>query len=76
MAGPQRETIYIPKPKTSHHRWGTRSRTRKLIDERNASIKGEFKYGRTINQIADEYHLSIETIKKLSTLNKKEALMK
>ena len=26
--------------------------------------------GRTINQIADEYHLSIETIKKLSTLNK------
>ncbi len=25
--------------------------------------------GRTINQIADEYHLSIETIKKLSTLN-------
>ncbi|MGE6540834.1 CD3324 family protein [Bacillus luti] len=60
----QEETIYIPKSKTSHQRRGTHSGTRKLIDERNASING-----RTINQIADEYHLSIETIKKLSTLN-------
>ncbi|TYR78865.1 hypothetical protein FZC66_17715 [Priestia megaterium] len=61
----QGETIYIPKPKTSHQRWGTRSGTRKLIDDRNASIKREFKNGRTINQIAYEHHLSIETIKKI-----------
>jgi hypothetical protein len=33
------ETIYIPKPKTSHQRRGTRSGTKKLIDHRNASIK-------------------------------------
>lgn len=33
------ETIYIPKPKTSHQRRGIRSGTRKLIDDRNASIK-------------------------------------
>jgi DNA-binding NarL/FixJ family response regulator len=61
----QGKTIYIPKLETSHQRWGTLSGTRKLIDERNASIKRAFKNGRTIIQIADEYHLSIETIKKI-----------
>lgn len=35
----QEETIYIPKSKTSHQRGGTHSGTRKLIDERNTSIK-------------------------------------
>ncbi|MGM7721473.1 CD3324 family protein [Metabacillus sp. Hm71] len=61
----QGETIYIPKPKVSYQRWGTRSGSRKLIDDRNASIKSAFKNGRTVDQLADEYHLSIETIKKI-----------
>lgn len=61
----QGETIYIPKPESSHQKWGTRSGTRKWIDDRNASIKRAFKKGRTIDQLAEEYHLSIETIKKI-----------
>jgi Mor family transcriptional regulator len=61
----QGETIYVPKPKTAYQKWGTRSGGRKLIDDRNNLIKRAFKNGRTIQQLADEYYLSIETIKKI-----------
>jgi len=61
----QGETLYIPKQEKTYHKWGSRSGGRKLIDERNASIKRAFKSGSSINQLADEYFLSIETIKKI-----------
>ena len=61
----QGETIYIPKPETAYQKWGTRSGGRKLIDDRNTAIKSAFKSGRTINELAEEYFLSIETIKKI-----------
>ncbi|MGE7662247.1 CD3324 family protein [Peribacillus sp. NPDC097197] len=61
----QGETIYIPKPDQTHHKWGTRSGSRKLIDERNASIKYAFKTGTSIHQLAEEHFLSTETIKKI-----------
>lgn len=61
----QGETIYIPKLATTHQKWGTRSGTRKLIDERNISMKIAFQNGASIDQLASEYHLSIETIKKI-----------
>lgn len=61
----QGETIYIPKTKNSYQGWGTRSGGRKIIDERNATIKNAFNEGNSINQLAEEHHLSIETIKKI-----------
>ena len=61
----QGETIYIPKTNTTHQKWGVRSGTRKMIDERNLAIKMAFEKNRTIEQLADDYHLSIETIKKI-----------
>ncbi|WP_044639968.1 CD3324 family protein [Risungbinella massiliensis] len=61
----QGETIYIPKPKNSHKNWGTCSGTRKWIHDRNTTIKNAFKNGKTIDQLANEYYLSIETIKKI-----------
>lgn len=61
----QGETIYIPKPRNNHQKWGTQSGGRKYIDQRNAMIKKAFKNGTTIDQLADEYFLSIETIKKI-----------
>ncbi|GLB58713.1 hypothetical protein NCCP133_08460 [Cytobacillus sp. NCCP-133] len=61
----QGETIYIPKPENAHRKWGTRSGARKTLDERNQSIKDSFKSGKTISQLAEEYYLSIETIKKI-----------
>ncbi|ASB90890.1 CD3324 family protein [Bacillus sonorensis] len=61
----QGETIYIPKPVSAHQKWGARSGARKLIDDRNALMKKAFKNGRTIDQLADDHHLSVETVKKI-----------
>ncbi|MEH7402448.1 CD3324 family protein [Gottfriedia acidiceleris] len=61
----QGETLYIPKSEKIHKKWGSRSGTRKLIDNRNKAIKEAFKNGQSIEQLAKEYFLSIETIKKI-----------
>lgn len=61
----QGQTIYIPKPETTYQKWGTCSGGRKLIDDRNTSIKSAFKSGSTIHQLAEEHCLAIETIKKI-----------
>jgi Mor family transcriptional regulator len=61
----QGETIYIPKPETTYRKWGTLSGGRKLLDKRNANIKSAFISGTSIQDLADEYFLSIETIKKI-----------
>ncbi|GGH81230.1 Mor family transcriptional regulator [Pullulanibacillus pueri] len=61
----QGETIYIPKPVTSYHKWGTYSGGRRAIDKRNATIKSAFKEGQSIEQLAQEHFLSIESIKKI-----------
>ncbi|MFB6469087.1 CD3324 family protein [Cytobacillus sp. Hz8] len=61
----QGEMIYIPKPEPARKKWGTRSGIRKQIDERNSVMKRAFKNGRTIDQLAEEYYLSVETIKKI-----------
>ncbi|OZI11805.1 hypothetical protein CEW92_09760 [Bacillaceae bacterium SAS-127] len=61
----QGETIYIPKQKKSYEPWGTRSGSRKTLDNRNSSIQQAFKNGQTIAQLAEDYFLSVETIKKI-----------
>jgi len=61
----QGEIIYIPKPESAHQKWGTCSGGRKLIDDRNTSIRSAFKNGTTIRQLGEEYYLSTETIKKI-----------
>lgn len=61
----QGETLYIPKPETTHQKWGVRSGGRQLIDDRNQTIRSSFRNGRKIHQLAEEYCLSMETIKKI-----------
>jgi Mor family transcriptional regulator len=61
----QGETIYIPKPKSTYQKWGTRSGGRKKVEERNISIRAAFRSGMRIDELADHYFLSIETIKKI-----------
>lgn len=63
-------TIYIPKPEGSHQKWGTRSGTRKSIAERNDRIKQDFRNGMSIAELADEYYLSTDSIKKIVYNNK------
>nr|WP_277987892.1 CD3324 family protein [Metabacillus sp. cB07] len=61
----QGESIYIPRPESSRQKWGSCSGSRKWIDERNDSIRTSFRSGSTIQELANEYFLSTETIKKI-----------
>lgn len=61
----QGETIYIPKPDRNYKKWGTLSGERQRIDDRNYSIKQAYKRGNSMDQLAEEYFLSVETIKKI-----------
>jgi Mor family transcriptional regulator len=61
----QGETIYIPKPELSYRKWGTSSGGRTRLDKRNANITSAFLSGKCIQDLADEYFLSTETIKKI-----------
>ncbi|MDN4524592.1 CD3324 family protein [Fictibacillus fluitans] len=61
----QGETLYIPKQENEYRQWGVTSGGRRLLDERNAGMKAAFHNGSSIEQLAREYHLSTETIKKI-----------
>jgi Mor family transcriptional regulator len=57
--------IYIPKPRNLHKKWGEASGTREFIHQRNKEIKDKFQNSSCIEQLAQEYYLSIETIKRI-----------
>lgn len=57
--------IYIPKPKNLHKKWGEVSGSKELIQHRNKEIKDKFLNFNCIEQLAQEYCLSIETIKRI-----------
>ncbi|WP_214483658.1 CD3324 family protein [Bacillus sp. SM2101] len=61
----QGETIYIPKTKNNFQKWGACSGGRQKINERNTSMKNDFKNGKTVYQLAEQYFLSTETVKKI-----------
>ncbi|WP_394232007.1 CD3324 family protein [Niallia oryzisoli] len=67
----QGAALYIPRPETEYLKWGTSSGTRRLLDSRNTAIRQSFSSGSSIEQLANEYHLSAETIKKIVYSNKK-----
>ncbi|MED4225007.1 CD3324 family protein [Neobacillus cucumis] len=62
----QGETLYIPKPETERRKWGTSSGGRRMLDRRNEAIRNSFMNGSSIQQLAEEYYLSTETIKKIA----------
>lgn len=65
----QGETLYIPKKE--YREWGTLSGGRRKLDRRNAAIRDAFRSGCSIQQLAEEYYLSTETIKKIVYSNKR-----
>ncbi|MBQ3514059.1 MAG: hypothetical protein IJA32_09735 [Lachnospiraceae bacterium] len=58
------EAIYIPK-KEEKRKWGEGSGARKYYEERNKKICAEYKAGKTVDELAKEYHLSIESIRRI-----------
>ena len=61
----QGDLIYIPKPENKRVQWGVLSGERLRLQKRNEHIKMLFQEGTPIQSLAEQYHLSIETIKKI-----------
>lgn len=61
----QGDLIYIPKPEAKRIKWGVLTGERQRLQERNEQIKTYFRKGVPLPELAEQYHLSIETIKKI-----------
>jgi len=58
------EAIYIPQV-TERQKWGEGSGARRYYDERNQKICEQHEAGASMEEIADIFNLSIETIRKI-----------
>lgn len=56
--------IYVPET-TAKRSWGETSGYKRYLAERNQEIKEKFISGFTVKNLADEYNLSVESIKKI-----------
>ncbi len=63
------EALYIPKYK-ARKKWGEGSGAKAFYDKRNEEIRIRFANKVAIDLLADEYNLSVETIKKIVYNNK------
>ncbi len=57
--------IYIPPVDSSRKKWGSRSGAREMFDARNNEIRRKKIAGFTVSQLADEYHLSEDMIRRI-----------
>ncbi|TCZ75792.1 hypothetical protein E0485_15540 [Paenibacillus albiflavus] len=63
--------VYIPKPEELHRKWGEKSGNRLYLNDRNQDIRRQFTAGATIEQLAEQFHLSFDSIKRI-VYSKKE----
>jgi ribosome-interacting GTPase 1 len=71
----QGEYVYIPSQQSTRKKWGEKSGNRDYIQSRNEEIRNKHKNEYTIENLAEEFFLSIDSIKKIIyTKNKQEKL--
>ena len=58
------ETLYFPKDR-ARKKWGEDSGARRFFQQRNAEIRQKYLQKTSIERLADEYCLSIETVRKI-----------
>lgn len=68
------KVIYIPTGDTKRT-WGETSGYKRYIAQRNRDIKAKFKSGADIETLAEEYYLSVESIKKIVYSKKEICIM-
>lgn len=59
------EFLYIPKKPNNHKAWGENSGIKKILKIRNAEIYKKYLIGVTINELAKEYYLSENSIRRI-----------
>lgn len=57
-------TLYIPKQR-ERKKWGESSGTREYYQQRNDEIRTKYAICKSVNLLADEYNLTIESIRKI-----------
>ncbi len=57
--------LYIPTPQGTRRAWGEVSGSREDLARRNEQIRQQFAQGQTIEALADDYYLSVYTIRKI-----------
>lgn len=63
--------VYIPQIDDKHKEWGELSGIKTEICTRNSEIRQKFLLGLTISELALEYCLAVETIKRIVYTKKK-----
>ncbi len=58
------ELIYIPNTRVSKG-WGEKSGSRNYFDERNLKIRMQYHKGNSIEQLAQQYGLAYDTVRKI-----------
>lgn len=60
------ESLYIPKVETkSKKSWGETSGSRAYYKQRNEKIREKYRNGKKISDLAEEYSLSVDSIRKI-----------
>jgi Mor family transcriptional regulator len=61
----QGQYVYIPKEDGIRSKWGTKSGAKKELEIRNKEIKFKFECGQSKESLAEDYCLSVSSIKKI-----------
>lgn len=61
----QGEYLYIPSENTTRKKWGEKSGARQSIQSRNEAIRKKHRNGHTIENLSEEFFLSMDSIKKI-----------
>lgn len=61
----QGEYVYIPTPIDQKKKWGSHTKTRKEMSDRNKRIVGRFLSGESVGELANAFFLSESTIKRV-----------
>lgn len=70
----QGEYVYIPSETTTRKKWGEKSGNRDYIRNRNEDIKSKHRSGYAVADLAEEFFLSIDSIKKIVYTKKYDKL--
>ena len=57
--------IYIPPENDVRRVWGSKTGAKQMLEERNNEIRRKKSSGVTIHTLAEEYNLSVDTIKRI-----------
>jgi len=66
------EYIYIPRKTENRKNWGENTNSKTETQERNEKIYVQYKSGHKVDELAQQYFLSVKTIQRIITQGNKE----